>query len=238
MEEWLGGIPQALTKVGIECCEEYAAAPARMISGPTAAVGLCNFDWKTGQAAVSVRILSPRRSGGRACQQAAFQAICALEEAAIPTSAEKMRYERGCDCFQMELNSTVQVRQPPAVPEPAWTVTVNGLKLAGVTEFSAVQDGQRRFVGAIGQKLPPAVLPPSAGWVLRVTVRPETEETAFTAEPSEVIVQRGQRRTRYSGVCWSKIAQTCRADGVTMEYQGFAPEQVEERIGKREIQNL
>ena len=222
--ERLGQVTKILMNAGIACCEEYAPAPARSLTKPVAAVGVRSYDWEAGAEIIAVRVLSPRKNGGWACQCTAVQAAKALNQAGLSARIEKMEYHSGSDCFESPVMCTLHIGEPVPVKTRGWTVEVDGTAVDGVTEFSAVRDGQSRLLGSIGTGMPHAVIPARGGWQLRMVQKlsQQEEPRKLPAEPRRVTVTRNSAQAVYLDVLWDQTGQTYTGEGLTVEYRGFA----------------
>lgn len=231
--EQLKRVTGILEKAGIPCCEEYAAAPARQLTGPVAAVGIERCDWEAGEEIIAVRLLSPRKNGGWACQCSAVQAAKALVQEGFSARVDKMEYRSGCDCFEAPVRCTVRLREPAPAEGADWKLRIDGVPVAHVAEFSAVRDGQRRMIGSVGAALPTAVTPPRGGWKLHLVIKLPLHVPVqmFSGEAMTVTVSREGNTTDYTGVCWDQTAESYTPEGMTAEYQGYALRKVEAIVG-------
>ena len=231
-DEWLKRITKILEAEGIPCIRAFLKEPAPHMTEATAAVGLRDLDWEKGSAFFTVRILSPRTSGGWTCQRTAVRAVTALETAGIRTRMGQMEYRRGCDCMEVPLTAELIVREAePEKPVPrAWKIAVGGTELPFAVEFEEEEDLKRRMVGAMGEMRPVSVTPGSGGWKLHLVQKfpAGTAEPQLGPEPLEVTVTREGRTIRYTGCCRNCTRRSF-ADGVlTVESQGFALGRTEE----------
>ena len=190
-----------------------------------AAVGLRDLNCREGSAEFEIRILSPRQLGGWSCQNAAAEAVTALESSGVVCRMEPMSFRSGCDCFEMVIIGQHQVMEQQDAPAAdAFRVTVGEEVAQGVTEFQAEQDRGRRLIGTLNQVDPVGVIRGTGGWKIRMVqvILPGGNSLSEPGEPFKLWVQERNRVTRYDGCCWNRVSETLEQDRTRKEWEGFA----------------
>lgn len=225
-DECLKSMLSILRSAGLRAEADYPAGGWMEITEAVAAVGLDALDCGAGKAVFTVRILSPGILGGWNCQSAAAAAAAALEGVDIRCEGSRMEYLSGCDCFCTVLRAEIDVFTDGTAwyPGRCWKYTCNGTALVGVTEFTAVQDLDRRLIGASCQGEPVGVTPGSGGWRLKIvqTMPVDMLEESAPEEPFELTAARGGRAVVYSGCYWNRTTAVHTQAGLRIERQGFA----------------
>lgn len=224
--EWLELVVGVLTEAGIRADEEYAVGTVPEITEPVAAVGLSGLDCSEGEAAMAVRILSPRKLGGWACQTRAVDAVAALEAAGIRCQMGAMEYLAGSDCYSIRIQAAMEVRLSEGswVQGSHWQILVGETEVSWVTEFAGEQDQGRRLIGATCQSDPVGVTPGSGGWTIRM-IQQIPQNGAEQAEPDEpftLTVQHGDQKQTYSDCYWNSVERVYSQSGTKVTWQGFA----------------
>lgn len=237
--QWLKEITEILKAAGIRAGEAYPAGRQMELSAPAAAVGLRDLDYREGTAEFEIRMLSPGGLGGWQCQNAAADAVAALENAGVRCRMEPMAYRAGQDCFEMLVIGT-RVLSEPEGEGPGFSgldLLVEGAPVGYVTEFTAEQDRKRWLIGTLNQAEPVGVTPAAGGWSIRMVqeipagVTPEAEPE----EPFTVTVRETGIITVFTGCCWNRVKKTVGETGIRAEWEGFALTREEMRDGEDEV---
>lgn len=215
-----------LILAGIRADEAYPGGKWTEVTGPVAAVSLRDLDYRERTAEFEIRVLSPRSLGGWQCQNAAAEAVAALEKAGVSCRMEPMVYQAGTDCFEMPVIGTQYVFEEEAeiVVSDAFQVLIGEETVGYVTEFAGEQDRQRRLIGSFEQQTPVGITPPTGGWAIRmVQVIPRGGLVA--AEPEEpftLTVQEEGLSTVYSGCGWNVVKKQMDQSETKLIWEGFA----------------
>lgn len=212
-----------LQAAGIPAGEEYPGFGRPDLEGPWAAVGLRELRAGEGTAVFRVRVLSPRILGGWSCQGRAANAVRALTEAGLRCAGEEMEYLSGSDCFSVSMTAVMDVTASETgyVPGARWSIACGEVILAGVETFSAVQDQQRRLVGAHWEREPVTVTPGWGGWKLELVQRIDGEPEEL-GEPFTLTVRENGWAHRYTGCCWNETRCDYTQGGLRLTRRGFA----------------
>lgn len=215
-----------LKEAGIRAGEEYPAGEWVELRSAGAAVGLEELDCRAGTATFQVRVLSPRSLGGWSCQTAAAQAAAALEAAGFRCRTGTMAYLSGNDCFCVPVTAVMEVSFAGGtwILEPHWEFRWNETRLAGVEEFTAERNLDRRVIGAFCQGEPVGVTPGHGGWNLKLvqTIGRGSSEPEEPAEPFVLTATQESGTEVYSGCCWNSVTRHYTQEGLRIERRGFA----------------
>lgn len=223
--EWLSEIVQVLVSAGIRAGEAFPGGKWMDLTGPVAAVGLRDLNWREGMAEFEIRILSPRALGGWKCQETAAAAVVALEEEGASCRMEPMEYQAETDCFELAVIAQQYVSgETEEAPAAGFQILIGTDPVSYVTHFSAEQDRDRRLIGTLNERIPVGVTPAAGGWRIRLVqqIPPGGEAPAEPEEPFELRVVEDGLRTLFTGCCWNRVKKSLDADGVQAEWEGFA----------------
>lgn len=230
-EQWLNAIVGILTEAGIRSDEAFPGSTRMELTGPVAGVSLRDLCYKDRTGEFEVRIISPRSLGGWVCQTTAASAVAALEEADYACRLEPMRYDTRMDCFEMKVicQKIIFDGEEPSEPSepaasPAFSVTIGGQNVSHVTEFSGIQDRQRRLIGAIEEQTPKGITPPTGGWKIRMVQEIPMGGQLFS-EPEEPFVLKVFEQgllTTFSGCGWNVVKKQMDQKKTKLEWEGFA----------------
>ena len=223
--EWLNGIAEILRNAGFRTGEAFPTGKRMESEEAVAAVGLRNLNCREGTAEFEIRILSPRRLGGWHCQNAAAEAVTALENNGIACRMEPMSFRNGCDCFEMVIIGQKQVIAQQETPAAeVFRITVGNEAAQGVTVFQAEQDRGRRLIGTLNQRDPVGVTRGTGGWKIRLVqeILPGGTCLSEPEEPFTLWVQEQKGVTRFSGCCWNRVAKSLERTRTKIEWEGFA----------------
>lgn len=224
--EWLETVCGILNRAGIPAGEAYPAGRMGHITGPVACVSLEGVEPSEGKILVEARILSPRELGAWRCQEAAVQAMSALETEGIGCRVRKCQHLAGSDCYAVTVSATV-IPDPQEEPIPSgssWSIRMDGAVLSGIVDFSAEQDRGRRLVGAVSRATPVAVTPGKGGWSIRLVqkIGSGVVEAEPLEEPFVLAVTQDGVTEVYSGCYWNHIQRSHGNDGLKVVRKGFA----------------
>ncbi len=219
-------IAAVLERMGLHVMEAYPSEGMLHLTKPAAAVELKGFHCTSGEMLVGVHILSPRKSGGLACQQLAVQAAKALHAEGMECSGSELKYLDRCDCFGVLVTVKIQtIHESGGEKEQTWTVLIDQQEVPYAAYFHAEQDQNRKLIEAVCQSEPVGVSPSSNnGWKIRLIRKIPFGKPimALPREPFSLVVRRGGQGYRYDGCCWSGEKNTYRDTGTELEYWGFA----------------
>lgn len=225
---------EILTAAGIRAGEGFPPGRSADLTGPVAAVGLRDLNCREGTAEFEIRMLSPRMLGGWQCQNAAAEAVTALENAGVECRMEPMSFREGSDCFEMLVIGQRQVMEQEETPAtPLFRITIDEKAVEGVSEFSADQDRGRRLIGTLNQTAPVGVTRGSGGWKIRM-VQIIPKGGSMMIGPEEPFVLRVHENgvvTSFQGCCWNRMAKILEQDRVKMVWEGFALDRSEALVG-------
>lgn len=224
--EWLNELVQVLASAGIRAGEAFPGGKWTELTGPVAAVGLRDLNWREGTAEFEIRILSPRALGGWKCQEAAVDAVAALEAEGMSCRMEPMAYQTGTDCFELAVIAQRYVfGETEEVPAAAgFRILIGQSEVSCVVRFSAEQDRDRRLIGTLNERTPVGITPAAGGWRIRLVqqIPPGGEAPVEPEEPFDLTVIEKGLTTLFTGCCWNVVKKSLDADGVRAEWEGFA----------------
>lgn len=225
---------EILTAAGIRAGEAFPSGRQPELTGPVAAVGLRNLNCREGTAEFEIRVLSPRMLGGWQCQNAAAEALTALENSGVECRMEPMTFRMAGDCFEMVIVASQRVMEQEESPAASlFRITIGGNAVEGAAAFSAVQDRGRRLIGTLNQAEPVGVTRGTGGWKIRM-VQVIPEGGARMIEPEEpfvLTVYENGMETSFHGCCWNSVAKILDQNQMKMEWEGFALTRTEALIG-------
>lgn len=224
-QQWLNEIVGILTEAGIRADEAFPGSPRMELTGPVAGVSLRDLCYKDRTGFFEVRIISPRRLGGWACQTTAASAVAALEEGGYACRLEPMDYDARMDCFEMKVICQKFIFDAEETPvSQAFSVNIGGENVGYVTEFSGTQDRQRRLIGAFEERTPKGITPPTGGWRIRMVQVIPMGGQLFPepAEPFSLMVQEQGLVTTFSGCGWNVVKKQMDQEKTRLEWEGFA----------------
>lgn len=233
--EWLNLVVRILTDAGFRAGEEYPAKGFPEIAEPVAAVGLMGLNCAQGEATVKVGVISPRKLGGWACQNAAAEAVAALEAEGIRCQMGGMEYLARIDCYQVEIHAVIRIdgSGEDLSAGKGWKVFQGSQQMLWVKEFTTVQEQNRRLIGATAQAEPVGVTPGKGGWTVRLVqqIPPGEAEPEDQSEPFKLMaMQEGWTHT-YNDCYWDRVKRSYSDSGLLLERQGYAMRREVARLG-------
>ena len=198
---------ELLNSEGIRASHSYPAANIQRVTEPVAAVSLAKADLKDHTVQVLVEILSPKEGGGYACQKEALKACFILEKAGAICSQDSCTFLPKANLFRVPVravfNSTVTSYGTQELPK--YTVVTEGLTLAYVCGFSAVQE--RALPTSDWQNTP---------WEVTVEefIPWGVEDSLEADEPFVMDLRCMGNIERFEGCTWSKRKRTAEDAGI------------------------
>lgn len=192
---------------GIRASYSYPATNIQRITEPVAAVSLAKADLKDHTVQVLVEILSPKESGGHACQTEALRACFILEAAGATCTQDCCTFLPKANLFRVPVravfNSTVTSYGTKELSQ--YTVIAGGLKLGNICGFSAEQE--RALPTSDWQNTP---------WEVTVEeLIPWGVEDSLEADEPFVMELRCMGNVeRFEGCTWSKRKRTAEGAGI------------------------
>lgn len=228
--EWLSRITQTLNDAGIRAGEGFPPGRQTELTGTVAAVGLRDLNCREGTAEFEIRILSPRELGGWHCQSKAAEAVTALEAAGVECRMEPMSHRSGSDCFELMILGKMRIEEQEVIPQTdLFRITIWDITMAGVAEFSAVQERGRRMIGTLNQKDPVGVTQGNGGWKLKM-VQQIPDGGVMILEPEEPFslkVYENGLVTSFHDCYWDSVAKVLDQNRSRLVWEGFAMRKTE-----------
>lgn len=126
---------QVLDNAGIRAKAAWPGQKIPHLKGPAAAVCLEKEDCAKDETTILVTVYSPGDLGGSACEDAALQAMEALQAIGAECLLEGCRYDGHLHLFSMDLHAVYAEGQVPEEEEESLPITVK-LGLAPLTNLS------------------------------------------------------------------------------------------------------
>ena len=214
-DEWLKSVEACLKEGGFPTEAGYPARKAAALTRTVAAVNLVAADG-SGIREVLVTVLTPRKLGLAECQRRAAEAVALLSGDGNRWEFDRWRYEDGIGCWAVDIRGT-------AVHGVQVEVSVGDEAQPWVTEVTARQLPERRWIYSHAQGEPCGVIPGKKGWILKLTQllpvgQPLPEEGE---EPFGITVTRGGIRQVFRDCWWQSYTSTEKAEGTRIVRSAF-----------------
>lgn len=197
------GITEVIDRLredGYRAARAFPGATMPHIQQPAVAVALQEEQSQSQTLAVSV--LYPEHLSGGACEDEAGRVAEILRGLGYGCTQESCRYDGKSGRFFVRILAVWEEQKSKVVP---FSVSIGGVLMKYVEEFSSEQKHTLKPVGAMGQTDPIGVVsvPQQWGFTVEELIPVDTKEANEPAEPFSLTVSRGNVEESYQQCYWT-----------------------------------
>lgn len=221
----------ALTEAGFPTERAYPGKPFPKLEGPVAAVGLKGVDSTTMTATVEVRLLSPGKLGGAACEEAALEALRVLWALGGACTQGACAYDRVSGTFSVAIEAKFTQPVTSGEDSEGETSVLSGFRVSidEVSQPNAVSFRAKLATGAEAEYVSAqAEAVGSHGGALAWTIRLEEQIPPGVREPEDpegefvLTLADSTGIWEFAGCRWTAVTREYTSQGLHRVREGLA----------------